>query len=127
VSRQLSFTATGDSFRPSQAGLKFDWCFDAGAIATSGKYKGQPMPFGRASLGPPEGLQGRDSLQALCRAAKAAMPSLTQAGATDFAIWVVREYTHQCNEELSAEELSLISSLNCALCYSAYQVAADGT
>jgi hypothetical protein len=126
MSWQLSFTASGDAFYPSRVALPFVRAVDPGEIASYGRYKGQPMPSGNATLVPPDRLKGRESLDAFCRLIADLIPGLRVAGADDFTLWVLRDYEHQCNEELSPAELTLIASLNCTLCYSAYKAAGDG-
>ena len=116
MSWRVWFTAEGSAFYPSRVELPFVEAFDPGEIV-----RGQAASHGHARLEAPDGSNGRESLQALCRFASQSMPALQAAGAIEFSLWVIRAYETQCNEEFTPSELALVATLNCPLCYSAYQ------
>ncbi|MBN8728604.1 MAG: hypothetical protein J0H15_13005 [Xanthomonadales bacterium] len=117
----ISFHAYGAQFGPSRVGYNFVHAIEPGTIAIRGKYKGQRMPYGHAEMSLPSQPDGERGIIAMCEHARKWLSSLKLAGATEFTLWVVREYHEQCNEELGHRELELLASLGCTLCYSAYQ------
>ena len=121
MSWKLSFVAYGDKFYPSKINYTFSESIDVGTVGNSGPYKGRPISFGRATLALPGEVGDRESLHSLCELAIQLKPSFVSAGADTFKLWVLREYESQCNEALNHEELLIIASLGCTLCYSAYQ------
>jgi hypothetical protein len=121
MSWKMSFVAYGNNFYPSKINYTFSESIDVGTVGNAGPYKGRPIPFGRATLALPDDAESRESLQSLCEIAIQLKPSFESAGADTFKLWVLREYENQCNEALSPDELRLIASLGCTLCYSAYE------
>ena len=118
----ISFHASGDHFQPSMVGYEFAFYVEPGTLATSGRYKGCPLPYGKAEIiAPHEITNPSEQLLAVCRLASELLPALRNAGATNFYLHVLREYTAQCNEELTTEEMKLIASLDCPFTYTAYQ------
>jgi len=120
---RLSFQIDGNEFKPSTIEFPFSSSYDVGNIQTRGKNKGFPSPHGQAMIEICCSRdQGHEELAKICTLFKQLKPALIAAGADYFALWILRDYKDQCNEELSPEELQQIASLGCTLCYSAYDV-----
>jgi hypothetical protein len=121
----VSFHIWGEQFKPSQIDFAFSDAHDPGIIGQSGKYRGQSVPYGSATVRVPSHIPNEERIRYIVTAALPLLPKLEQAGATDWHLDIGRFYSTQCNEEYSAEELALMSQLRCPLDYSAYQVSEE--
>ena len=83
---QISFVASGESFRPSTVDAPFSECEDPGDIGKLGRYRGVPLPSGSATFSVPESEE--QGIRFLHRTVSPLMPVLRAAGATDFFIHI---------------------------------------
>lgn len=118
----VSLHVYGEKFKPSKVSFPFSYASDVGEVGIRGKFKGIPTPFGHATIHAPETNAYGRPISVVCEIGLNLLPELKAAGATEFVLWVLREYEVQCNEELKPDEIALIARLGCSLCYSAYQV-----
>ena len=118
----ISFHIMGEQFRPSQMTFAFTEAQDPGEEGVLGRYRGTPIPYGWAIIRVPSNIPNQDRIEYLHAAVLPLLPELAQAGATDWTLDIGRYYSTQCNEELTADQLTLIAQLRCSLTYSAYQV-----
>ena len=116
----------GDQFSPAEAetlaGFRFTQKSERGVLATTGRYKGRPLPYGWAELeatAPGDFLMTVDgpffeAAEALTRAA------LTQ-GEVDVRLHVDVEHDDQCHLELAPGVLAAVSRLGVPLTMSCYE------
>lgn len=121
----VSFQVWGDQFKPSLIDFAFTESHDPGDIAKLGRYRGQPMPYGSASIHVPIHIPNGERIKYIVDIALRLLPELQRAGATEWHVDIGRFYSTQCNEEYSAEEISLLAQLRCPLLYSAYLVSEE--
>lgn len=107
---QVSFSAYGKNFVPSQLSAPFTHFHDPGTIGASGRYKGIPQPYGWATLDAPE--TERDQIQFIHRIIYPLLPGLKEAGAEEFTLQI--SY-HSDTESIgfSREEIKMIHALEC--------------
>lgn len=122
MSWSVAFHAWGEHFMPGRVAYTFTEAHDRGAIGIIGHDRGQPRPYGSATIEVPEDIPRGACIKYLVEQALPLLPSLVEAGATEWHVSIGRFYTAQCNEELTAQELALLVKLDCPLCYSAYDV-----
>lgn len=108
---QISFVASGESFRPSTVSAPFTEAEEPGAIGKLGRYRGVPVPAGSANLYVPETEQ--DGIRYLHALAFPLMPALRSAGATDFFIHITFHYDQQCALGFESDELHLLAEFGC--------------
>lgn len=140
ITVHVSMTASGATFSPAKAGVALGMDLastgnEPGAIGTTGKYKGRPMPWGQTSIRvalPPVGSideRGSDengssadlmpaNLDILRRPELVA--TLRRFGATDIVLWVIVEYRDQCNMEMSPALLAALAGLGVPVAISCY-------
>jgi hypothetical protein len=116
----------GDQFSPAEAetmaGFRFTQKSERGELATTGRYKGQPLPYGWAELeaaAPGHFLTTADgpffeAAEALTRAAQ------TQ-GEVAVRLHVDVEYVAQCNLEFAPSILAAVSRLGVPLTMTCYE------
>ena len=110
---QISFSASGESFKPSTLNLPFSQSEDSGSIGKKGRYKGNPIPEGYVSFSVPETeLYGIKYLHDLVIPL---IPDLRKAGATDFSVHITFFYEDQCALGFSSEETQMLSDFDCAI------------
>lgn len=120
--RDISFHAWGEQFFPSRINFVFSEAHDTDMVGTWGRIKNQPANYGSAIIRIPSNIPNEERIAYLVKTVHPIMPDILKAGATECYLDIGRYYSKQCNEELSAKHLALISSLNCDLRYSAYHV-----
>ncbi len=118
----------GDSFSPSLAeersGLVLVDKNEPGDVAPSGRYKGEPLPYGSAMLVLlDDDLEPGASVMEPLRALKETLPDLRAAGATEATLYLVVAYETQCNFELTPEELVALASVGLPLGVSCHPAA----
>lgn len=126
--RNYSFQASGKDFHASKFAAENVLAFDAGQIATFGGHQGQISPHGAALfLFNADCMDEDKSLLVFCRQMAAILDDLRTAGAKNFILHVKRVFTHNCNEELTRQELREIAGLDCHLFYTAREPDAIGS
>lgn len=109
----ISFSASGESFKPSAIDKPFSQSEDSGSIGKKGRYKGNPVPEGFASFSVPETeLNGIKYLHDLVIPL---IPDLHKAGATDFSIHITYHCEDQCALGFSSEEIQMLSDFDCTI------------
>src|SRR5688572_19636042 len=91
---QISFVASGDTFRPSAVDAPFSDREDPGEIGKRGRYRGVPVPGGSATISVPE--TEEEGVRYLHDAVSPLLPVLRAAGATDFFIHITYHHDDQC-------------------------------
>jgi hypothetical protein len=120
----------GDGFSPSSFsdGRSIDLhdAIEPGAFGLRGRFKGQPTPFGSASIQMPEN-EGNDwdSFYQLVDLLEGYLVDLRKAGAERITLFVSVYYDGQCNLGFSAEELGRIAHLGVDLAISCYGLEAE--
>lgn len=109
----ISFIVWGDEFRPSRVPFKFTEQHDPGITGTLGRYRGQPVPYGKARYDVPPSVPNVDRLKHIVETFEPLMGDIQAAGATNWDISIGRFYNGQCNEGFSLEDLKLIIRLKC--------------
>jgi hypothetical protein len=119
MTHTFSFQARGTAFHASATGLSFAESFEPGSTATFGGSRGTVVPFGAALYVVPElPRDGKESdFYAVFAHIHSLLPTLRNAGATEFILHLRREFASQCNEEFTREELRLLASLDCHFFY----------
>src|SRR4051812_21395399 len=107
MTHTFSFQARGAAFRASATGLNFSESFEPGSTATFGGSRGTVVPFGAALYVVPElPCDSKESeFYAVFTHLHSLLPTLRNAGATEFILHLRREFASQCNEEFTREEL----------------------
>lgn len=118
----ISFEIYGEEFHPSQVPFQFTKQHDPGVIGTIGRYRGQPVPYGKARYDVPPSVPNVDRLKHIVETFEPLIGDIQAAGATNWDISIGRFYNGQCNEGFSLEDLKLIIRLKCGFSYSAYSV-----
>jgi hypothetical protein len=108
---QISFVASGETFRPSTVSAPFSEAEEPGAIGRIGRYRGVPVPFGSASFDVPE--TEPDGIRYLHRLVFPLMTALRAAGATDFFIHITYDYHRQCALGFDSNELRMLAEFGC--------------
>jgi hypothetical protein len=116
----------GESFSPSLAEARTGLCWanqnEPGALATSGRYQGKPLPYGSAMLVLlDDDLQPDASPLEPLRTLKEKLPELRAAGATEATLYLVVAYETQCDFEFTPEELGALASVGLTLGVSCYR------
>jgi hypothetical protein len=116
----LSFHATGDCYKPSTIPFAFARQNDVGDIATIGRFRGQPAPYGSPEVEVSDNLPWAEKIPTLVATVLPLLPKMKEAGADDFYVSAGYFYGTQCNLEFSSKELALLASLDCPFCPSCY-------
>ncbi|MBI4965357.1 MAG: hypothetical protein HY913_18920 [Desulfomonile tiedjei] len=116
----------GEEFSPAKAernsGMPFDEKSEPGEIATFGRFRGQPLPYGSAKLILREGGErGKLIDPEIISFVAKNLHHFRKAGATDIQIDIVVAYGGQCNLEMSPEFLNSVASLGIPLTLSCYE------
>ncbi len=115
----------GDTFSPAKAehltGLRFSQKHEPGQIATWGRFKGKPYPFGAATLVSPKGLSASQALAWLLDAVEPHVETLKQLGADDNAFHITYAYESQCNLEFEPNLLARLAQPGFRLTITCYQ------
>ncbi len=108
---QISFVASGKTFRPSTIDVPFSEREDPGDIGKLGRYRGVPVPIGSASFNVPESEE--EGIRYLHGLVFPLIPVLRASGATDFFIHITYQYDHQCALGYDAEEMRMLADFGC--------------
>lgn len=119
------FRASGPEFSPRsverQTGILFSQQNEPGDIGTTGRYRGQPRPYGSCTLpGPNSGLDLQAPDAGFFEAVERLAGACRAAGATTVVIHLDIAYTEQCNFEMSEEFLSAAARAGVALTISCH-------
>lgn len=118
----VSLEIWGQELRRSRVPFQFTEQHDPGVVGPRGRYRGQPVSYGSASYLVPPAVPNADRIRHIVGTIEPVLPTIREAGATEWHISIGRFYHGQCNEEYSLEELQLIARLGCGFTYSAYSV-----
>ena len=122
----LAFRAMGAQFSPGQveqgSGALFSEKNEPGDIARTGRYRGQPLPYGSAEIrdaDTPMTLSAGQSpfIDAVARVAAACR----SAGATSLVVHADVAYYGQCNFELSENCIARLAALGVALTFTCFE------
>jgi len=106
-------------------GLNFTKVNEPGDTGNRGRYKNKPIPFGYGCLEPPESIPIEDRILWLANELNGKLEALYNLGADEPHFYIGYFYKNQCNCELTKAELSAISKLGIAFCFSCYDISAD--
>ena len=118
----------GERFSPALAGERTGLVLvdanEPGEVAPSGRYAGEPLPYGSAMLVLlDEDLEpGASALEPL-RGLGERLPELRALGATEASLFLVVAYEGQCHFALSPEELGALARLGVPLGVSCHPAA----
>lgn len=119
----------GEKFSPACAeectGFAFDDKNEVGDLGLTGRYKGQPTPFGAARLKPPPDVQDSDKIMWLATLLKDKIEQMAACGLEEAHFYVGYFYENQCNCTLTAQETKAIAEVGIPLCFSCYDVTED--
>jgi len=119
----------GEKFSPTHAeectGLTFDQKNEVGEPGHTGRYKGQPKPFGAARLKAPTSLPDSDKILWLANVVMGKIERLAECGLEDAHFSVAYYYQDQCNCSLSKEESRAIADVGVDFWFSCYGVTED--
>lgn len=105
----------GEQFSPRRAeeltGLALSGRVEPGELAHWGRYKGQPSPYGAASLEVPPDIEQGGRLAWMVDAVGTHLTVFQQLGATVCKLHLDIRYWDQCNLEFSSGELARIAAL----------------
>src|SRR6266496_4297788 len=122
----LTFRAMGPQFSPSQVELVSGELSsvknEPGEVARSGRYRGQPLPYGSREIrdmDTPTTLSGAQSsfLDVVARVA----PACRSAGATSLVVHADVAYDGQCNFELNENCIARLAALGIALTFTCFE------
>jgi hypothetical protein len=116
----LAFHARGERYTPSKIPFAFAKQHDVGDTASTGRFKGQPYPYGSSEIRVPDDLVWAEKIPKLVETVTPLLPQMKKEGADSFYISAGYFYDGQCNLEFSPEELRLLASLECPFCPSCY-------
>ena len=126
--RRLVFQAFGKNFHATRFARENVEAFDAGQVATFGRYQGTVAQHGAARFHQTLYCSGTESVMIrFCREMAALQVSMRAHGADSFILYAYRDFTHECNEELTRQEPQEIAQLDCHLFYSARKVDHGGS
>ena len=116
----------GESFSPKLAEDKLNIVFseklEVNEIATRGRYKDKPLPYGSSVIEPPDNVFWNDRISWLCDFLTDKIEIIKSCGATSIELSVAYYYVDQCNCYLTKEEISKIFRLQIPLSFSVYEV-----
>ncbi|MDZ4700997.1 MAG: hypothetical protein SH809_14915 [Rhodothermales bacterium] len=114
----------GDMFPPSEAerltGLSMIHKVEPGEIVKRGRYKGQPSPYGAASLAVPEAVAEKEKLEWLLDAALKYVGTFRRIGTDRLYIHASYAFDGQCNLAYSTSELRKLAELDLDFTVSCY-------
>lgn len=116
----------GERFSPGaverETGIVFDRKNERGDIGTIGRYRGQPLPYGGATLVLREGGERGEMVPPKAiRLIARNLDIFRQAGATEIQIDVVVAYGGQCNLQMSPGLLRDLAALGIPFTLSCYE------
>lgn len=122
----VSCPVQGEAFRPSEAerqsGIRFSEKSEVGELGKSGRYPGQPQPYGYGSLGIE--IRGNDleePLQRFLDQVRRGAPFWQTLGAESLIVQIDVFYDHQCNLEFSESIIAALHDLRVPVAISCYR------
>jgi hypothetical protein len=116
----------GEKFSPNNAeketGITFSEKNEVGDIGKTGRYKGKPLPDGRAGLDPPKSVVWHERVSWLINYLEGKIDIIRKCGASDMHFSVAYYYDKQCNCDLSIEEIKGLANLGIPYWFSVYQI-----
>ena len=112
-----SFSIRGDTLSPVAVEHATSLAFlgrdkrEPGEIASRGRYKGQPSPYGSAILFAPDEAEDEDKLVWLLDAFQPHADTIRKLGATDGSLYLSYAYESQCNLAFDPALLARIVAL----------------
>jgi len=113
-------TLSGDNFSPKR--VDNDSCSffsnkkEKGDIATTGRYKGKPLPYGSAVIASPENITGEnEKILWVIEKYLNHKEKILNCGAEDIVFHIDVNYIDQCNLAFDPEIIKKISDLNISL------------
>ena len=120
----------GEQFSPKKAeavtGLALSRKNEPGDIGDTGRYRGQPIPYGAASLETPETIGVSRRLTWLLECVAPHVETLRRLGAELVRLHVEVRYQGQCNLEFSPGEVAGIAALRVAFTISCWDCTEEG-
>ena len=108
---QVTFSIIGKQFKPSKLRAEFSEAHDPGVIGEVGRYRGVPVPYGSAEICVPD--EVTDKVRYVHKRAFPLLQTMRDAGAEEFHLHFTFHYADQCAYGFSAEELKLVTELEC--------------
>lgn len=93
-----------------------------GEIGVKGRYKGRKIPYGSASIKPPNDVKESDHIVWLAHFLSDKIDVIRKNGGEDISISVSYFHDGQCNGALNQEELDKLAALGIPFLFSIYQV-----
>jgi len=117
---------TGKLFYPSKViseiGINFEKHHDVGIIGEKGRYLGQPIPYGSATISPPKNIEEWAQIMWLLNLLDDKVNVIRKFGGLDISLKVAYYYNGQFNTEMGVEEISSMARLNIPFLFSVYQM-----
>src|ERR1043166_7495069 len=114
----------GERFSPRRAeeltGLTLSKKDEPGEIASRGRHKGQPRPYGAADIEVSKDVASNHRLESLLELAGPHLETLRKAGVSSCHVHVDVRYWDQCNLEFEPEVIARIAALGLAFTISCY-------
>jgi len=105
-----------------RTGLSLTQKQEPGQIGTRGRYKGEPLPYGAASLEASEAMLWQERWSLLLGQLAEHIETFRACGAEDVHLSHGYFYEGQCNLEFSPEALRQVADLGIPFCISCYMV-----
>lgn len=120
------FRATGSDFSPANAervsGVSFSKKNEPGSTGTTGRYRGQPLPYGSGELVDSENEIDLQNPNVMFFAViERIAPACLAAGATLMLLHIDVAYTDQCNIEFSHEFVAALAQLGISITMSCFE------
>ncbi|GAB5536571.1 MAG: hypothetical protein Rubg2KO_28200 [Rubricoccaceae bacterium] len=121
----------GGDFSPSKAeqatGVTLHKKREVGDIGERGRYRGQPIPYGSATLDAPLSVNRGDKLSWVLGAALQHIETFRQLGADNIKVWIVEYFEPggQMNMAYRPDELAKLGRLGVPLWVSGYETEQD--
>lgn len=128
VHLDYTLRASGETFSPTAAearsGIQFSAKGEPGETATTGRYRGQPRPYGWAELRSPSDVDGGPGAPFL-QAASALVAASTAFGASECTLHIDVAFREQCNFEMSCAAIVGLAKLGLPVTVSCFQDEAE--
>lgn len=120
------FFASGPQFSPGvverRTGVRFSRKNECGEMGMTGRYRGQPIPYGSGDFqGPEAGLDPQVPDEHFFESVEALARECSAAGATSMRLHLDVEYVDQCNLEWSSAFVSALGRARVAVTISCYE------
>ena len=115
----------GESFNPKkiieETGNIFCEYNSVGDIGKRGRFKNKPLPYGSATIEPPNKIEEYKKIMWLIEFTKKNLAIIQKYGGDDITFKVVYYYKNQCNCELSVKAMKGLIELNLPFVFSVYE------